>query len=499
MKKIFEFFICCSCFSSVALAGDFVVDSDFVVNPGQIFSDNLIVTNDVLIENYGTITGDIVIQNPVSVRFVNSGTVSGNISNVPGAFVDQVVHSGADLNKIGNLAGHDILVETNTSERLSFASLLQVAQDAHEINIKNTSFVLDSGVPNGATNIKVTGPTIFYVENMSNDISDFFASHVSGINYVRFENTDSLFATDIGNSHFVRQTTYRNALQNPVGNYLDALRNKNPNDKLIVALDSVDNINDFNDILARSVRVHPIKMMNFAKTFNLFDLSRDAYGAHERGMQVSPFYIGSDDFSIFGVNTNLILNVSDNFLTNFGLFGGNMHYDGVFDEFSGLVYGTDFGARYENNYLFARFQGVLTVASFDDVLVFDGNDSSDNPTGISGGMELDLGPVFLLCDSALKLKPFVGANFGYLSIIGNKETKLGANLGTELEYTKTIDGNKYGYGVKTFAQTDGAIYGGVFANMTSIVDGIGGTLNGAILHDDNGISYKVSLDINFIF
>ena len=204
-------------------------------------------------------------------------------------------------------------------------------------------------------------------------------------------------------------------------------------------------------------------------------------------------------FDVLGANANFTYKISDDFLANFGLFGGNMRYAGPFDEFSGIIYGADFGAKYETSDVFARLQGMFTLVKFDDVLVFDGTNSVNNPTGIGTGMGLDLGPVFSVYDSQIKIKPFVGVNVGYVSITGDKKADVNAKIGLDAEFIKIIDGNKYGYGAKTFVQTDGAVYGGVFANMLSVADGVGGVLDAALLNDDNGLSYKVSLGINFIF
>ena len=499
MKKVFLFFVCCVYYSYASNAFGFDVVSDFYWAPNQTFNDDLIVKNDVVIENHGTITGNISIQSPTAVvTFINSGIISGNVSNMAGADVQQYIHSGAELNAVGNLSGHDVFVETKTSEKLNLGKLLQVAQTADSISVQKTSFILNSGFVGGTTNINVTGDTVFYVENMTDDVREFFTNHVSGSeHYIHILSTDSLFSVDslTNGVIFARQT----ALGTPLGKYLDVLRDKNPKDKLLAALDSADNLDDFNNILSRSVRVHPEHLMDFTKTFSLLNLSRNAYVANERGIIITPFYINSDNFSIWGANANLVLKISDNFLTNFGLFGGNMRYDGDFDEFSGVIYGTDFGAKYETANLFVRLQGMLSVVNFDDTTVFDGEAPVDNPTGVATNMEFDLGPVFSFYDSVLSLKPFVGVNVGYLSVIENNDTNINADLGIEAEYAKIIDGNKYGYGAKTFVQTDGAIFGGVFVNMMSTVDGIGGTLNAAILDDDNGRSYKVSLDINFIF
>ena len=62
------------------------------------------------------------------------------------------------------------------------------------------------------------------------------------------------------------------------------------------------------------------------------------------------------------------------------------------------------------------------------------------------------------------------------------------------------DGNKYGYGFRTYAQSDGDIYAGIFSNMFSTADGIGGALNAGLLYNgDFGTSYKLSLDAKIHF
>lgn len=85
MKSKFMIFVCVMCISAGAGMADTFVDSDFVLGVGQTFSDNLIITDNVLINNHGTITGNISMQTPgINVRFINSGVISGNVDRASG-------------------------------------------------------------------------------------------------------------------------------------------------------------------------------------------------------------------------------------------------------------------------------------------------------------------------------------------------------------------------------------------------------------------------------
>ena len=72
-------------------------------------------------------------------------------------------------------------------------------------------------------------------------------------------------------------------------------------------------------------------------------------------------------------------------------------------------------------------------------------------------------------------------------------------LGAETMVATIQDGNKYGVGLRAYIQTDGSIYAMLNSNMLSIADGVGGGINLGVLYSDSVISYKVALDIKFIF
>lgn len=521
--------------------GFWVIDAKalFPVAPGdEVYIEITSATNlgDLNIANHGTITG-ISVDPGIGVLIQNYGTVNGDVNllcnDTSCAQLYQIITGAVDseldtddMHAISNLSGHTVIV-MNSANEISLADVIVAAGDASQIILTGPGVVVDvcaigehpaisfnpgseflanfdsdprpAGTANSVSLI-VQGITENWDETQPflTGIEDF--ANFAG---AMFEGVDSMFAPvarPYGDSLYVdmvRQTNYGIVFENDLGDWLDELRDYAPDDKLLGALDAARTRAGLRDVLSRSMRTNPIRLMDPVRSFNTFVLGEHIHDL-AFGIVAEPFYIYSSDFSVLGGGAGVSGRIAKNLVAKFGAYAGKMDYDGDLDNFSGMIYGANFGAMYKDSDFYVRGIGTVSSAQFNDIEVFDGTRGVQNPNGISGAGAIDGGLVFRLFDE-FDLTPFVGARFDYAHVLNFNNTDLNIRFGLNIDKEATVDGNKYAFGVQAVGQTNGEIYGAIYTDIMSVVDGVGGRLQFGILNDDFGLSYKIALDAKFTF
>jgi len=251
------------------------------------------------------------------------------------------------------------------------------------------------------------------------------------------------------------------------------------------------------NILMRSVRTNPIKLMEPVQSFNSFMLGERLHDL-SFGLVAEPFYVYSGNFSMLGVGVDLSGEIVKNLIGKFGIYAAKMNYSGDFDDFAGMIYGTGFGVQYKDSDFYVKTVGVLSSAKFRDIDVFDGVESVSNPSGISGATAFDGGVVFNIFDD-FELVSFVGVRFDYSKVLKFSDVDTNLRFGLNFDTNSVVDGNKYSLGLQSFVQTNGEAYAAIYTEMMSVADGMGGRLGVGLLHDDSGMSYKITFDAKFVF
>ena len=307
---------------------DVNVSGVYTVLGGDSINENIVIVGDSVIRNYGQINGNISVANPVySIQFQNGGSVDGDFAT-NGALVNQIVSANSDLNPIGNLSGHDIRVETNSEEQINFARLLEIGANANEIFINNTTLVINSELPTVGPHITLGTQTVFVVDYVSDNVSHFLANNISPQGAIVIQSTNPFYTANLGGGNaLVRQTQYTYVLRNSVGEYLDALRIKSPNDRLLRALDAVDDVQQINGILAKTAKIHPLRIMESVRVFGEFNLN--SFSNKDLGLGIRPMYITSPKSDMMGLDVNFVEKLSDNIIGKIGVFGAKMKYDGI--------------------------------------------------------------------------------------------------------------------------------------------------------------------------
>ena len=475
---------------------------NYILGGGGIVNEDINITGSVIIENHGLLNGQINICSGCAVRIINYGEINSEFVYMGNASVIQYVNGVDTMHKIPNLTGFDIEVET--SDTLDMSDFMDLISSANSVSVSSGSFMINSNVADNNVTINVGNGVAFYVNNIPDDSMMPVISNISGTPFVGQINVDPMYVVTprwSGGALYLdlaRQTDYSLIMENALGDYLDELRADDSNDKLIHALDMAQTRQELNDVLSDSGRTNPIKLMDVTRSINTLYDAITIQDMMKVGFVARPFYVSSDDFSFVGASANVAGTIGENAVGTIGMVGGMLKYDGEYDDFNAALYGGNVGVQYFNSDFYLRAFGVLIYESFDDVNVFDGTKSVKNPDGFDGMLTSDIGMVFTV-DQEFKLVPFVGARMDYMGILDDTDFDVNARLGLNIVMDTKIDGNKYNLGAKFFAQTDGAIYGGLYSDMMSVADGVGGGASVGLLYDDMGLSYKFELNVRFEF
>ena len=515
------------CFVAVDAWAAKVVGYDEVINGMSI--DEMTQPEDLSILNYGTING-ISVAGGIDITIQNYGEVNGDIVLLCNGFgicahVTQVItgivdtDSGLnDMNLISGLSGHTVVV-ANDNHEISLLDVIAAAGNAGRIVLTGQNVILDVGAIGEHPAIEFnpgaggdsTNSVSFIIHGWTEDW-DETQPILSGIvvpnandNFggADFIDVDSMFApyAELNGSRlyarFARQTNYGIVFENELGDWLDDLRDENPDDELLGALDAARSRAGLRDVLSNSMRTNPIKLLDPVRSFNTFMLGDHIHDL-AFGIVAEPFYIYSGDFSVLGGGVGVSGRVAKNLVAKFGAYAGRMDYDGELDNFNAMIYGANFGAMYKDSDFYARAIGTVSSAKFSDLEIFDGTRGVKNPGGLSGAGIVDGGLVFRLFDE-FDLTPFVGARFDYAHVSDFSDTDVNMRFGLNIDKETTVDGNRYAFGISAVGQTNGDIYGSIYTDIMSVVDGVGGRLQFGILNDDLGLSYRISLDAKFAF
>lgn len=485
---------------------------EYNINYGVTYSDDITVHEDsVRIINHGTMAGNTVtldngrelwIQN---YGYINSDFVCNNATQYISGAVNE--YGNNDIQQINGLAGHKIMVYNGNDDHIiiDMADLIRVAQNANELHLGNATFTIGDNVPEFSHTIQIDDESVYFViTEIPSDLSKPLISNVSHPNiiHVDFDGIDPMFRPEkewknINDLYVnvIRETDYSVVFGGALGDYLDGLRDKNPNDKLLTALDSQMNRDGLNHVLSHAGRTNPINLMHPIIQFNTHDSM-----LFLPGTAIAPFYMFSNDFYMIGGHINIGGEIADNWYGGIGLVGGVINYSSDFDDFSGMLYGINLGAQYIDDSYYINTYGDFLYTTIDDADVFHNDKIIHNPDGFGMNFVSDFGLVYKVYDDLnLNLIPFIGARTDYISIVGENDYDFNLRIGAKAEKTDNTDGNKYAIGGKLLIQTDATVYGGFYIDMLSVADGVGGGLEIGAAYDDFGMSYKFALGGKVIF
>ena len=296
----------------------------------------------------------------------------------------------------------------------------------------------------------------------------------------------------------VRETDYTVVFDdNDVGSFINSLRGNNKNDKLMHALDSAVDKDSLCSIMSDSVLfnydvlLRPLQIIN---TINLQSLN----AGFENNINANMFGIISDDFYLYGADVNLISVIKDKFKINIGANISYLDYRSDLDEFSGDIYGLNFGAGYlfENN-MFVNLNTGLSFAEFDIPYVWYNNNLINEPNARFGYVLADVGYNFKI--DSFSMAPFAGFVTQFYDLTGYKYSEYMGRVGVASEYKYVVSDLEYVYGVSVAADTDFGMSATVAVGFVSPMDMIGGKIALSVIDTHDSLSYQASVNAKLLF
>ncbi len=480
-----------------------------VSNTGIFNSSHINVEDSISISNQGVINSDFYIGNELRVYVQNSGTINGQIHVASDSNLIQVVQSVDDITYIDVDKNFSVLV--HDSDNVSLSDVFFIGAGADKIILDNSTLVLN-GVTRRRFNsepvtVEIVGDVTFKLDSADGlDYSMPTLHNVSGTGRVSFDVADInpmyKIIADINDNNLymklVRETDYTRIFEGDVGKFLNDLRQDSPDDKLLNAMDNAPDIDAINSIMADSVHLNPIKLMAPVRQMDMLDMLGGWQYSDMDNIQTAADVIFSDTSLMYRANVAVAGSVARN------IYAAVAGYVGFFDvaddinDFSGHVYGARLNTHFDDGVIVGNLSGGVSRADFDAEYIFDGNGVVNNPGGVSGYAAMDVG-AYLLRDYGLTIVPFAGVITHYASVLNESDTTAVANCGIDINLSEHEFDILYDYGIRGNILTDGTQYLGAFIKFSAPDDDIGAELNTAIIHDEYGTGYKISVSMQILF
>ena len=346
-----------------------------------------------------------------------------------------------------------------------------------------------------------------YVNNLDGVENNTIVKHVKAVDSLKLKIIDksNLYKTNLQSLgedvyvSIVRETNYEKIFNGSRGKYLENIRSKNPNDKMLLAMDNAKSMNEINSIMNSSYRFNPIILMRPIKTINRADLFNVNTDNFNTGANVRVGYLTSDKIGDMNARFN-IGNVYKDLYFNIGVNIDTFVFDdNEFNKFDGFAYGADFEIRkYFDNLWFGGLAGVRRALFKTDDIYSDGNVSA-NPKGLSEYARISIGYDYNNIDN-LKLSPFAGLVFQNVDISGMSDSNINLIVGTKIKHDFTIDGIKYEYGLSIAGDEKAKWYVGGDIGFVSVADNVGGAIKIDAFKDEfDDINYQISINAKIDF
>lgn len=490
---------------SYDLTGDVTIASGVLWHIGDAY-----VRDSVSVINNGTINTVFHVCDGCELFLHNRNSITATFDLGRDASVYQVINTSDDLNPINGADDFSILVRGNNS--ISWNAVRGLASGADKIILDDAVLMVDADAPatSAARRVGDAGPEIELVGDVivrANSVDDllgyavFSNAYGDGAVFFVADDVDPLYmirTNVVGDdiyAELVRETDYLKIFNNKTGEFLNMVRAENPNSSLMSALDRATTMGELTDIMNKSIRFNPMRLMRPVRMFNSFEIS--GIGMISDGLAVRPTFIFSDDVEVMGANLDAGFAISDN--TWLALSGHVSWIDvaDAIDEYSAVMYGGNLHLGYDGDLLFARLIAGMSVTDFDTGIILSGDDITENPRGVSVYGATDVG--IKLRAGKFVFAPFLRGGGDYVTILDASDFDSFAGVGGDVSVRFGND-ISYEYGFGAAIDTRGVINADVRMNIMSVADGAGGNLGLGIVYDDDfGVSYKVRVGAGFIF
>lgn len=490
--------------SGVVTDDNLLVNENTVIEPGAwVVTDKMTVENSVVVENYGRIETNIVVDS-VDLYLKNYADFNSDFYLNDGARVFQVISSADSFNLIDFNVDYGVIID-GVYDELNFSDVSNFAIGAQSVFIKNS--VLNFNDVDLAdlrnVNLTVAGTVVLKLDDLSEIYDDILFDDVYGSAQIVLlsENQDNLFSKFAylsGGKLYVgqrRETDYVKIFNNELGLFLNDLRDMGEASNLMHRLDSAQSMYEINDIMSQSVLFDAKRLIYPAKVLNL--LNKNHFINEWSGADA--FMLFADDFDVYGLNLNLVTSDKDGFLFNVVGQIATMKYSSDLDSFDAMNYSVAVGAKTPLWYgLSVDAKIGIGITDFNVGNVLYSGRIYNNPILMSGFALTDLKYDFKLNDYWF-VSPFVGGEYNVYDIESLNQKYLLYRCGVEMRYTHEIMGLRYVYGARFVANSDDEYAASVNGKFWSVADMIGAGLEVATVYVDDELGYRVSarFDVNF--
>ena len=478
-----------------------------VTSSGGFLDGTVFIHNSLQITNNGTITSTLNVCNncDLKIQNKNGATFNTHVDLGTSATVTQVIQDASDITTLTGIGvGYNVLLQ-DTPCVLNWENISNTTTGANGFILQNAKIRINT--ISSIKDAEISGNLVIYT-NTTPESGTLLFTNVSegGVVEIIPDDLNTLYSVKpykIGSSVFmqtIRSTDYARILNNDTGRFLNLLREKSPNDKLLKKLDSAKTLGELNRVMSKSMKVHPIKLMQPLRTLYSHKMLESMHIGSDDSIGISAFTIFSDDLFLMGASPNANIKILNDLHMKVFADVINLKYGDVINEYSAMSYGAGTDIIYNtplNNFI--RAYGGFHLSSFNTGLVKDGNGATKNPYGYSGFVAGEFGHRFDL-DDEYYMAPFVMAGGDYITILRSDDSDVYAGAGCDAGFSTEFDGMRYDYVVRGIVRTDGGFGAELNFYVWSVEDSIGGNVALNTFYDENtGLSYGALMNIRFSF
>lgn len=481
----------------------YTLHDNTIVEPNTILSaDSLFVESAIWLHNAGRINANIYICDGCDFYVRNTGSFTGNFISGPDSNLIQVISSRDDIKPI---ATKNYRIFINGATDLSLADLEPLIKTADSITLYDTTLYYSDIKHDGDTWIlRGDNMLILTPESVSQYDEVLLLPNISGDGALRVMllqddilHAATTFVRD-DNVYFykVRETDYTHILDSEEGRFLSSLREHNPDDKLLHALDGAQTTTELYSIMRKSFRLNPGRLMLPIRAFNQTQSRADLSASRTKNLHSNADLITTSDTTIYSAGTDLYLPLGSRIGLNLGAYYGYLDGSDSYDDFDGNLYGGKISLQYLSDVLFINSTTGITYSRFETPGILNNGRLEFNVRGHSVYSDADIGMRFRATN--LSAIPYVGADFSQDKILHYNSHNYRAHIGAILSYDACSNCDiAYNYALNTSYTSDGAYGITLNAKAWSPFDNAGLNLGVGLFREDNITYYKLSVGATF--
>ncbi len=501
------------CYAANVIMGDVYGDgwtlrSDTIIAEDVFIGvERINVASSLVLENNGFIDGDIHVCSGCELQIAGGGNFSGRVYSEDGAVITRVVHGDADFGPIDIVGDYNVLSDGGSD--VAWDDITSVAHNAQKIILRDARIRWAESAEAYSVPVELQGLVTIDIGDAETWRNRILISNIVGDGTVVVTGaaSDVLYApmAQIMDGRLwmraVRETDYYKILNNDVGRFLNLVREVNPYDGTIAALDAADSMDELMHIIGRANILNPIRFMAPVDTLNISvanDVLVDAgFGALPIGVRSHGTRIISSDFDMSVATVNGVARFGRGMHVGLSLYAAMSGVES--DDFGDAVmYGANVCGVYDGDNLMLRLALGRTYSDFDVPYVFDAGRVASDPKGVSDYALMDAGHKFDVFDN-LYVVPFAGIWWTHSLILDESASDTAARAGVDIAWRTGYEDLRYEYKARLLAQSNNVMLGQAAVGAFSVEDGVGADFSVGVISEEDTTSFQISLGLKIMF